>query len=125
MSWRHQCRRSCTCIRDPTQRTGKRPGKGFIVPPALFAVLAMGRGLLVLPLSEHGMTISSLRSVVRVSLPGFAAAISLGGVDPREIVRRAVATDERNWRVARNNGFLERVDARPLDAQDRGTLKPS
>ncbi len=42
-----------------------------------------------------------------------------GQADAREIIRRAVAADERNWKVARNYGFLERVDARRLDPQGR------
>src|SRR5581483_9654479 len=37
----------------------------------------------------------------------------------REIIRRAVAADELNWKVARNFGFSERVDARRLDPQGR------
>jgi hypothetical protein len=66
------------------------------------------------------LTISCLRWAVRVLLPGLAApTVLLGEVDAREIVRRAVASDERNWKIARNYGFSERVDARRLDAQGR------
>ena len=38
-------------------------------------------------------------------------------IDAREIVRRAVAAEDRNWKIARNYGFSERVDARRLDAE--------
>lgn len=49
-----------------------------------------------------------------------ASATALNGqADAREIIRRAVAADERNWKVARNYGFSERVDARRLDPQGR------
>lgn len=41
------------------------------------------------------------------------------GEDAREIIRRTVAADERNWQAARNYGFSERVDARRLDAEGR------
>lgn len=43
------------------------------------------------------------------------------GEDAREIIRRTVLADERNWLAARNYGFSERVDARRLD--DEGRLK--
>ena len=69
---------------------------------------------------QQELTISSLGWAVRVLLPGVATAtVLLGEMDAREIVRRAVAADERNWKVARNYGFSERVDARRLDAQGR------
>jgi hypothetical protein len=49
-----------------------------------------------------------------------ASATALNGqVDAREIIRRAVAADARNWKVARNYEFSERVDARRLDPQGR------
>ncbi|MBK5291598.1 MAG: hypothetical protein JJE04_07990, partial [Acidobacteriia bacterium] len=55
-------------------------------------------------------------------LVGLASATAWpAGVDAREIIRRAVAADERNWKVARNYGYSERVDARRLDPQ--GLLK--
>ena len=38
-----------------------------------------------------------------------------------EIIRRAVAADECNWKIARNYGFSERVDARRLNSE--GGLK--
>src|SRR4030095_13345851 len=51
---------------------------------------------------------------------GLAPATALlAEVDAREIIRRAVAADERNWKVARNYGFSERVDARRLDSEGR------
>ena len=60
---------------------------------------------------------------LRVLLLGLASTTGLlGQVDAREIIRHAVAADERNWRVARNYTFLERVELRRLDAQGRVTL---
>ena len=52
-----------------------------------------------------------------------SAAAWTAEVDAREIIRRAVAADERNWKVARNYGFSERVDARRLDPQGQLTSK--
>lgn len=53
-------------------------------------------------------------------LLGLASTMALlAEVDVREIIRRAVAADERNWKVARNYGFSERVDARRVDTQGR------
>lgn len=43
----------------------------------------------------------------------------LGQADAREVIRRAVAADERNWKVARNYTFSERVNLRYLDSQGR------
>ena len=43
----------------------------------------------------------------------------VAGEDPREIIRRTVSADQRNWKSARNYGFLERVDARRLDSEGR------
>ena len=58
----------------------------------------------------------------RALLAGFGAVLTLlAQTDAREIVRRAVAEEESNWTVARNYGFVERVDARGLDY--RGMLK--
>ncbi|MFN0172712.1 MAG: hypothetical protein ACKV22_40550 [Bryobacteraceae bacterium] len=67
------------------------------------------------------MIISSLRWVtLRMFLLGLASAMALPAqVDAREIIRRAVAAEERNWKTARNYGFLERVDARRLDPDGR------
>jgi hypothetical protein len=56
-------------------------------------------------------------------LPGLASAALLAEVDAREIVRRAVAADDRNWKVARNYEFSERVDARRSDSQGRVKAK--
>ena len=41
--------------------------------------------------------------------------------EAHEIIRRAVAADERNWKVARNYTFSERVNLRYLNSQ--GGLK--
>jgi hypothetical protein len=54
-------------------------------------------------------------------LDAAAAAALLAEMDAREIIRHAVAAEARNWKVARNYGFSERVDARRLDPQ--GQLK--
>jgi hypothetical protein len=40
-----------------------------------------------------------------------------GQVAAREIIRQAVASDARNWRIARNYTFLQRVELRRLDVQ--------
>jgi len=45
-----------------------------------------------------------------------------GQVDAREIIRDAVAADERNWRIARYYTFLQRVELRRLDSQGRVKL---
>jgi hypothetical protein len=52
-----------------------------------------------------------------------SATALLGQVDAREIIRNSVAADERNWKIARNYGFLQRVELRRLDSQ--GGLKSS
>jgi hypothetical protein len=58
------------------------------------------------------MTISNLLCVL-----GLAITTALPGqVDAREIIRRAVAADELNWKAARNYTFLQRVELRKLDA---------
>jgi hypothetical protein len=51
-----------------------------------------------------------------------STTVLFGQVDAREIIRHAVAADERNWRIARNYTFLERVEHRRLDAQGRVKL---
>jgi hypothetical protein len=45
-----------------------------------------------------------------------------GQVDAREISRQAVAADARNWRIARNYTFLQRVWNGGL-VWKRGTMK--
>jgi len=47
----------------------------------------------------------------------------LGQVDAREIIRNSVAADERNWRIAQNYRYVQRVELRRLDSQ--GGLKSS
>jgi len=49
------------------------------------------------------------------------AAVLLGQADALQIIRRAVAADERNWRVARQYTFSECVEVRYLDSH--GALK--
>jgi hypothetical protein len=48
-----------------------------------------------------------------------SATAARGDGDAREIVRRVVAAEGRNWKSARNYGFSERVDSRRLDSQGR------
>jgi hypothetical protein len=48
-----------------------------------------------------------------------SATAVLGQTDAREVIRRAVAADARNWKVARNYNFSERVNLRYLDSQGR------
>jgi len=55
-------------------------------------------------------------------LLGLASTATLGQVDAREIIRTAVAADERNWRIARNYTFVQRVELRRLDAQGKVKL---
>jgi hypothetical protein len=53
---------------------------------------------------------------IRMLLLGVASATTLlAQLDAREIIRRAVAADSRNWKIARNYAFSERVDLRRLD----------
>jgi hypothetical protein len=60
---------------------------------------------------------------LRVLLLGLASTTALlSQVDAREIIRHAVAADERNWSIARNYTFLQRVELRRLDAQGRVKL---
>jgi hypothetical protein len=67
-------------------------------------------------------THTAIRVGLGTLLLGLASGTALRSeMDAREIIRRAVAADERNWKVARNYGFSERVDARRLDSQ--GQLK--
>jgi hypothetical protein len=46
-----------------------------------------------------------------------SASALLGQTDAREVIRRAVAADERNWKLARNYTFSERVNLKYLDSQ--------
>lgn len=68
---------------------------------------------------------SKTRVAIRLGLPallslGLASATAvLADGDAREIIRRAVAAEGRNWKSARNYGFSERVDARRFDSQGR------
>jgi hypothetical protein len=65
-------------------------------------------------------TCKAIRIAMGALLAGLASTTALPAeVDAREIIRRAVAADERNWKVARNYGFSQRVDARRLDLQGR------
>jgi hypothetical protein len=49
----------------------------------------------------------------------FSATGLMGQGDAREIIRRAVAAEERNWKSARNYTFSERSNLRYMDAQGR------
>jgi hypothetical protein len=60
---------------------------------------------------------------LRVLLLGLAyTGAMLGQVAARDIICHAAAADERNWRIARNYMFLERVEFRRLDSQGRVKL---
>ncbi len=60
------------------------------------------------------------RVMMRALLAGLASATALlAQVDAREIIRRAAAADERNWKVARNYAYSEREKLRYLDSQGR------
>ena len=52
-----------------------------------------------------------------------SATALLGQIDAREIIRRAVAADERNWKLARNYVFSERADLRYLDSEGAVKLR--
>jgi len=52
-----------------------------------------------------------------------SATALLGQTDAREIIRRAVAADERNWKLARNYVFSERADLRYLDSEGAVKLR--
>jgi hypothetical protein len=52
-----------------------------------------------------------------------SATALLGQVDAREIIRRAVAADERNWKIARNYVYSERANLRYLDSEGRVKLQ--
>lgn len=61
---------------------------------------------------------------LRVLALGLACSAALPAqVDAREIMRRSIAAEAGNWRIARNYAFLEREELRRLDAQ--GTVKVS
>lgn len=61
---------------------------------------------------------------LRVCLGVVAAAATLTAQpDAREIVRRAVAADERNWKVAQNYTFSERTNLRYLDSEGKVKLQ--
>ena len=60
----------------------------------------------------------------RTLLAGLLSATALlGQVDAREIIRRAVAADELNWKIARNYVFLERANLRYLDSDGHVKLQ--
>jgi hypothetical protein len=48
-----------------------------------------------------------------------SASALLSQDDAREVIRRAVAADLRNWKTARDYTFSERVDSRYMDSQGR------
>ena len=49
------------------------------------------------------------------------ASVLFGQADALQIIRRAIAADERNWKVARHYAYSERVVVRYVD--DQGSLK--
>ncbi len=59
-------------------------------------------------------------ATTRVLLLALASApVLTAQVDAHEIIRRAVAADAHNWKVARNYTFSERVELRRLDSHGR------
>jgi len=57
---------------------------------------------------------------IPILLLGLASTTAvLGQVDARAIIRRAVAAEDSNWKIARNYTFSERVDLRYLDSEGR------
>ena len=61
--------------------------------------------------------------LLRTLLLGLALTTALSGqVDAREIIRRAVAADELNWKTARNYTFLQGVELRRLDRPGKGEV---
>jgi hypothetical protein len=60
----------------------------------------------------------SLRTRALLLVLATATAVA-GQTDAREIIRRAAAAEERNWKVARNYTFSERENLRYLDSQGR------
>lgn len=61
---------------------------------------------------------SRLRTPVLLAVLASATALS-GQDDARDVIRRAVEADERNWQAARHYTFSERVESRYLDSQGR------
>jgi hypothetical protein len=65
-------------------------------------------------------TQTGIRLQTRALLLILASATAVPGqTEVREIIRRAVAVDDCNWKVARNYTFSERVNLRSLDSQGR------
>ncbi len=60
------------------------------------------------------------RTLLVILASGTAA---FGQTDAREIIRRAVAAEERNWKVARNYTFSERSNLRYLDSDGHVKLQ--
>jgi hypothetical protein len=60
-----------------------------------------------------------IAALLRMLLLGLAFTTALPGQDAREIILRAVAANELNWKAVRNYTFLQRVELRWLDAQGR------
>ena len=70
--------------------------------------------------TQEGRTLVEVPFEVRALLLVVVSATGLlGQGDAREIVRRAVAAEERNWKSARNYTFSERSNLRYMDAQGR------
>jgi hypothetical protein len=68
-------------------------------------------------LEEHSM---KYRYNLRLLFLGLAATSSLiAQIQAREVIRSAVAADERNWQITRNYSFLQRVELRRLDGEGK------
>lgn len=85
-------------------------------------VLSIGHAIARVVIGEQErLKTTPLRWIAaRILLTGLAPVATLQAeVEAREIIRRAVAADERNWKAVRNYGFSERVDARHMDPDGR------
>lgn len=70
---------------------------------------------------SKNLTSASTRRFLTMALLAFVNSMIplVAEEDAREIVRRTVSADKRNWQAARNYGFVERVDARRMDSEGR------
>ena len=70
--------------------------------------------------ARHKSNRSPSQAIFLVLIAASSTAL-FGQDDAREVIRRAVGADERNWKAASHYTFSERVDSRYLDSQ--GHLK--
>ncbi len=69
------------------------------------------------PQNRNSRLLARVPSIMRIAI-GFAlaSAVTAQGPDAREIVRRAVAASDENWKIARNYTFLQRTEERQIDS---------